>query len=88
MSYYYDNYNLSAGLNASFLDKKLKISLLVNDILDASETAWKDQYGNVESYSNQDKDQTYLRISVKYNINSYKGGIRKKTAGEDELNRM
>lgn len=88
MSYYYDNYNLSAGLNASFLDKKLKISLLVNDILDASETAWKDQYGNVESYSNQDKDRTYLRLSVKYNINSYKGGIRKKTAGEDELNRM
>ncbi|PIF06307.1 MAG: hypothetical protein CSA36_02125 [Draconibacterium sp.] len=88
MSYYYDNYNLSSGINASLFDNKLKVSLYVNDILNASETAWKDQYGNIESYSDQDRDRTYLRLSIKYNINKYKGGIRKQTAGKDEIDRI
>lgn len=88
MSYYYKSYNLSAGLNTSFLDDKFKLSLYVNDILNSSETTWKDQFGNVESYSDQDRDNTFFSISLKYNFNKYKGGIRKKTAGNEELNRM
>ncbi len=88
MSYYYDNYNLSSGINASLFDNKLKVSLYVNDILNASETAWKDQYGNIESYSDQDKDRTYLKLSIKYNINKYKESIRKQTAGKDEIDRI
>ncbi len=88
MSYFSENYNLSSGINISLFDKKLKVSLLVNDILGSSDGSWKDQYGNIESYSDHDNDRTYFRVSVKYNINKYKGGIRKKTAGDDEINRI
>ncbi len=88
MSYYSKSYDLTMGINTSFFDNRLKVSLMMSDILNSSETAWKDQYGNIESYSDQDKDRTYLRLSVKYNFNQYKGGIRKKSASSEEQRRM
>ncbi len=88
MTYYDKSYDLTMGINTSFFHKRLKVSLMMSDILNSSETAWKDQYGNVESYSDQDKDRTYLRLSVKYNFNKYKDGIRKKSASSEEQERM
>ncbi len=88
MSYYTKSYDLTMGVNTSFFHNRLKVSLMMNDILDSSETAWKDQYGNVESYSAPDNDRTYLRLSVKYNFNKYKGGIHKKSASSEEHERM
>lgn len=88
MSYYYKSSDLSVGMNTSLFKDRIKLGVSVNDIFNDSETAWKDQYGNIESYSNQDEDNTYLRISLKYNFNKYRGGIRRKIAGSEEIGRM
>lgn len=88
MTWYDSRYKLSIGFNTSFLEDKLKVSILANDILNSSDTSWEDRFGNIVAGSIPDHDNTWIRLSVKYNFNNFKNGIRKKSAGEDELNRM
>ncbi|RUT77803.1 outer membrane beta-barrel family protein [Ancylomarina longa] len=85
----WDNvYKLSVGMNTSFFDKKLNVGLLANDILNSSDSAYKDIYGNIMSGAIYDFDSSWVRISIKYNFNDFKGKIRKKSASESELNRL
>ncbi len=85
MTSYEKTYTASLGVNSSFFDKKLKLSLMFYHYADM---IWRDRFGRLESYSEQDFDQTLIRFSVTYNFNKYREGIRKKTAGSEEIKRM
>ena len=88
MTHFDSKYKLSLGLNTSFFDKKLRMSLMANDILNSSDNAWEDKYGNIVAGLNPDNDNTWVRFSIKYSFNDFKGGVRKKSASESELNRL
>ncbi len=88
MTYWKRYYNLSIGFDTSFWNDKLKVSLLARDLLNTSDTPWEDRYGNIISGSVQDLDNSWIRLVIKYNFNNFKSGIKKKSAGEEELDRM
>ncbi|WP_320019741.1 outer membrane beta-barrel family protein [Labilibaculum manganireducens] len=88
MTQYDRTYKLSLGFNTFFFDKKLQLSLLANDILNSSDNAWEDKYGNITAGSIPDHDNTWVRFSIQYNFNDFKGGASKKSASESELNRL
>lgn len=88
MTHYDRTYRLSLGFNTSFFEKKLQLSLLANDILNSSDNSWEDKYGNIIAGSIPDHDNTWVRISIKYNFNDFRGGLKKKSASESELNRL
>lgn len=81
-------YNLSVGLNTSFYSKRLKVSIMANDIFNSSDNSWEDKFGNIVAGSTPDFDNTLVSFTVKYNFNNFKGGIRKKSASGSELNRL
>jgi len=82
-------YNFSLGVNTSFLKKKLEVSLLANDLLNSSDGRWEDKYGRIIAGLDPDYDNTWLRLSVKFNFNHFKGSlVRKKSASDNELNRL
>ncbi|MDM8159367.1 hypothetical protein QUH73_06040 [Labilibaculum sp. K2S] len=56
--------------------------------LNPSDNAWEDRYGNIIAGSIPDHDNTWVRISIKYNFNHFRGGLKKKSASESELNRL
>lgn len=88
MTHFESRSKLSLGLNTSFFEKKLRVSLMVNDILNSSDNAWEDRYGNIVAGLDPDYDNTWVRISIKYNFNNFKRGIQKKSASDSELNRL
>jgi len=85
---YDKRWKLSVGLNTSFFEDKLKLSILANDIFNSSDGAWNDQFNNIKSGLDADYDITGLRISLKYNFNDFKGGLLRKTASRSEMNRL
>ncbi|WP_423128671.1 outer membrane beta-barrel protein [Gaoshiqia sp. Z1-71] len=88
MTCYQHNSNLSIGVNTSFFNNKLQLSLLANDIFNTSDTSWEDRYRNIIAGSVPDHDNSWIRLTVKYNFNNFKKGIQKKSASEDELERL
>ncbi len=88
MTRYDSRYNLSLGISTYFFDKKLKAGLIANDILNTSDSSWEDKFGNIIAGSNPDFDNTYVRLYLTYTFKNFKGGIKKKSAGSDALNRM
>lgn len=87
-TYYDRRYNLYFGCNSSFWNDKLTASLLVNDVLNTSDTSWEDHYKNIISGLNPDFDNSWVRLILKYNFNHFKKGIERKTSAEEELNRL
>ncbi|WP_461630221.1 outer membrane beta-barrel family protein [Labilibaculum euxinus] len=88
MTHFESSSKLSVGVNTSFFSKKLNVAIMANDIFDTSDNSWEDKYGNIVAGSNPDNDNTWVRFSIKYNFNNFKGGAKKKSASESELNRL
>lgn len=88
MTYYDKTYKLNLGFNTSFYDKKLELGIFAYDILNTSDNAWEDKYGNIVAGLKPDYDNTWVRFSIKYNFNHFKGGVQKKSASNSELNRL
>jgi len=81
-------YNLSLGINKKFLKKKLILSIVANDILDSYN--WKD-LRNINDYEvihEYIPDNTYIRISLRYNFGISKSVFRFKSGNKEELKRL
>ena len=88
MTHFESSSKLSVGVNTSFFSKKLNIAIMANDIFNTSDNSWEDRYGNIVAGSIPDQDNSWIRFSIKYNFNNFKGGLKKKSASESELNRL
>lgn len=75
-------FSLNASVNKSFLENKLKVSIVGNDILGTYKVKNISQIENQASTINQKFDTHWIRFSVLYRF--YKG-IKKDNAQEDNL---
>ena len=82
-TYKTDNiFSLNASINKSFLDNKLKVSIVGNDILKTYKVKNTSQIENQVSTISQRFDTHWIRLSVVYRF--YKG-IKKDNAQDDNL---
>ncbi len=88
MTYWGKSYNLSAGIYTKLFNKKLFLSLAVNDLLRTYTYSWHDKYANIESGEMGYKDTRWLKITVKYNFNQFKNIFEKKSSNKQDLNRL
>jgi len=83
-----NRYNLSCGIQAKFLQKRMLISLSTNDILNKYNADWFDKYQNIKSGQIRDHDTSYVRLYVRYNFNNFKNIFNKQSKNSEELNRL
>jgi hypothetical protein len=88
MTHFESSSKLSVGVNTSFFSKKLNVAIMANDIFNTSDNSWEDKFGNIVAGSAPDFDNSWVRFSIKYNLYDFKGGVKKKSASESELNRL
>ncbi len=88
ISHWEKSYNLSAGLQAKLLQKKLLLSITVNDILKTTSYSWKDQYLNIESVGRSDRDFRWIKFSLRFNFNRYYQKFNKESSNRSELERL
>lgn len=79
--------NFSIGCNLNLLDKRLTMSVLVNDIFKTASADWKTMYYPIENLQINDIDSRYISLSVKYMINSLSTDMKKSNIN-DILNRL
>ncbi len=88
ITYWGKSYNLSTGIYTNLFNKKLYLSLSVNDLLRTSTYSWHDKYTNIESGEKGYMDTRWLKITVKYNFNRFKNNFKKKSSNKQDLNRL
>lgn len=81
-------YALNLGVQKSFFNEKLKISLQGNDILGTQVYKYKAAIGNVNYYQREDQDQRNIMLNVTYRLNNKKNSYRGKSAVQNEINRL
>jgi hypothetical protein len=81
-------YNLSLGFNKLFFKKKIVLNVVANDILDTYN--WKDirKINDYEIIHEYIPDDTYLRISLRYNFGISKTFFKSKSGNNEETNRL
>ncbi|MDR1706928.1 MAG: outer membrane beta-barrel protein [Prevotella sp.] len=86
----WDSYNrLNLSINQHVLNKKLFMSLSVNDIFNMNKTNHWTSYSNKIRYMmNSDSDSRYITLSLKYNWGISKKNIQKKSSNTESINRM
>ncbi len=81
--------NLSMSFSQYALERKLLFTLSVNDLLRDQGYNRHDRYGRVEAgQSLKNMDTRRVSLTIRYNFNNYNNVYRRKSAGDDELNRL
>jgi hypothetical protein len=88
ISYWKESYNISSGIYARLFEKKLFLSLSVNDILKTCTNSWHDKYINIESGQSTDMDSRWFKFSIRYNFNQFRDVFEKKSSNQEDLNRL
>jgi hypothetical protein len=89
ISYWLEQYNLSAGIRAGFFQKTLNISLLFNDILQKNSSGnYDEKYNNISNGMRINQDTRLLRLTIRYNINNINSRVKKRSSNQEELNRL
>jgi outer membrane receptor protein involved in Fe transport len=73
--------SLNATINRQFLERKLTITLSVNDIFYTNQNDFTINQGSVDAYGSRRSDTRRVGINIRYNF-----GIRKKEEGNDMFN--
>ena len=83
------NGNLSLGLRKQLLNKKMTLSLTINDILHTQKEKMSAQYENVNYSLSNEYDTRYVSLTVRYDFGSatVKAARNKSTGIEDETAR-
>lgn len=80
--------NLYLSVDQYFFDKKLQVSLTVNDILNQYKTNnWTNRYENVATVMDCDQDSRKLKVTLRYNFGLSKIKVQKQSANTESLNR-
>ncbi len=89
MTGYSSSSNLSLSFSQYALERKLLFTLSVNDLLRDQATVLHNRYGSVESGQYlKNMDTRRVSLTIRYNFNNYNNVYRRKSAGDDELNRL
>lgn len=84
-----DSYNVTVGVYATFFkDKRLTVIVSGNDLLQKAVPNNNSYHYNVESARALYPDNRNLTISLRYNINSYRGLFKKNNVNSDERLRI
>ncbi|MGO3708129.1 MAG: TonB-dependent receptor domain-containing protein [Mesonia hippocampi] len=78
---------LDASLKWLLLDKKLTISLYVNDILSSSRITYTTYSNNIKNSFRNYYDQRYVRLAVSYNFGKKFDTSNRQNKNQDEYNR-
>lgn len=82
-------YNLSAGLSWKFLNNKLTVSVMADNILGlANMSCFNTLYENCYEDSYADEDSRYIRIGIRYDFSNLRSGIRRKESNSEEIGRL
>lgn len=81
-------YNLSIGIRRHFLNDKLIVNIYGNDILNTDIEKKKTSIGNLDMSHKYNSDNTYLSITVTYNIGNLKSTFTRKSGNETEKQRL
>ncbi|WP_310557608.1 TonB-dependent receptor domain-containing protein [Flavobacterium sp.] len=87
---YYDRsrWNITIGLEKSFLNKSLKCRLIANDIFHTAFPSGDYNVGETQIYYNRKFNTNYLRLALSYNFGKLtKTTYKKKATGESENSR-
>lgn len=81
-------YTLTAGMNFRLFDGKINLMVFANDILHKANGKTVSKYGYVESGQIQNTDNRMLGITVKFNLNNFKGTSKRSTSNQTEIERI
>lgn len=81
-------YALNVGVQKSFFNDNLKVSIQGNDLLGTQVYKYKSAIGNVRFNQKEDQDERNVMLKVVYRFNNTKNSYRGKTAVQDEINRL
>lgn len=80
--------NLYLSVDQYFFDKKLQVSLTINDILNQYKTNnWTNRYENVTTVMDCDQDSRKLKVTLRYNFGLSKIKVQKESANTESLRR-
>ncbi len=88
ISYYKDNYYVSAGIYRNFLKDKLFVSLSLSDIFKTDNTTMIDKYSNIYVYAFGYEDSRRIEFSLTYNFNNFKKLHKYKKSNNEILKRL
>lgn len=86
-SYLYKQFSANISARKSFFEKRLDISLIVNDIFKTVKRHSSNQIGFVYYNRDQFNDTRYISLSLVYKFNNYKSSRRSSMAGDEEIRR-
>lgn len=80
--------NFSIGIRGKLLNKKLQFNLYANDIFDSM--IWKKNTSiNLMTMDHKyDPDNSYLKISLTYNLGTFQPGLKSRSGNREERNRL
>lgn len=80
--------NLYLGIKQYFLNKKLQVSLVVNDLLNKYKTNnWTNRYENVSTLMDCNQDSRKWMIAIRYNFGLSNIKVQKESANTESLQR-
>ena len=80
-------YRVNFGVTKQFLDRKLAVSLSVNDIFGSAKTKWHINNNLMKFDYDKYSDSRYVQLTIRYNFNSTRDKYRG-SSSTDEMRRL
>ena len=81
------SYRVNMGVTKQFLERKLAVSLSINDIFGSAKTKWHINNNLMKFDYDKYSDSQYVKLTVRYNFNSTRDKYRGKSS-TDEMRRL
>ena len=81
------SYRVNFGVTKQFLDRKLAVSLSVNDIFGSAKTKWHINNNLMKFDYDKYSDSRYVQLTIRYNFNSIRDKYRG-SSSTDEMRRL
>ena len=81
------SYRVNMGVTKQFLERKLSVSLSVNDIFGTAKTKWHINNNLMKFDYDKYSDSRYVQLTIRYNFNSTRDKYRGRSS-TDEMRRL